>query len=113
KPTGFATDGEVEDYAAAIVRPAPDTAVLVADPANPGQKVLVITGSSKIDNIQLQLSSGKVLLCKHGCKIATYSLASVGRIVVMGLDANGTVTVPASLNTPLELLGKGKIKKSK
>ena len=40
-----------------MITPANDSAVLLDDPATPGKKVLVISGTSKNDNIQLQLTA--------------------------------------------------------
>ena len=81
-PTGAATDGEVEDYAVRTVVPASGTAILIDDPANPGKKVLVVTGTPQTDHIQIQ-RRGNLILCKNGCSIAVYNASSIGRIVVL------------------------------
>ena len=75
---------------------------MIDDPASPGKKVLVITSTSQIDNIQLQLSSGGILLCKRGCKIAVYQAVSIGRIVVLNMDGNDTLQVDPQLNVPVQ-----------
>ena len=112
-PVGEAADGEVEDYAVKTMATAPDSAVLMDDPATPGKKVLVLSGTSKNDNFVLQLKSGGVLLCKHGCKLNTYSLASIGRIVMLSGGGSDTVTVPTSLLVPMQFVGQWKVNKSK
>ncbi len=111
-PVGEAADGEVEDYAVKVMATAPDSAVLIDDPAAPGKKVLVLTGTSKNDNFVLQLKSG-ALLCKHGCKINTYSLAQIGSIVLLGNGGNDTVSLPISLAIPMQLIGQWKVNKTK
>jgi len=103
-PTGPAADGEVEDYAVGIIRLAAGTAVLINDPVNPGKKVLVVVGTSKKDNIRIQLGPGGTILCRQGCKIAVYSAASVGRIVVLGLDSNDTLRIDPKIKIPLEVV---------
>ena len=104
-PTGDAADGEVEDYAVSAMVPGVDTAILIDDPMNPGKKVLVTTGTKNNDDIQIQLTNKGVVLCKRGCKIATYSLSQVGRIVIMGGAGNDKLTVPTNLNMPVEMYG--------
>jgi Ca2+-binding RTX toxin-like protein len=104
-PTGAAKDGEVEDYAVRVVVPGADTAVLVDDPASPGQKVLIATGTSKADTIQIQRTANGTLLCKRGCKIAVYPAGLVGRVVIFGLAGNDTIKMPANLNLPVEIFG--------
>jgi hypothetical protein len=111
-PVGEAADGEVEDYAVKVMATAPDSAVLIDDPAMPGKKVLVLSGTSKKDSFVLQVKSG-VLLCKHGCKINTFSLASIGSIVMLGNGGSDTVTLPMSLTIPLQLIGQWKVNKTK
>ena len=101
-PTGDAADGEVEDYAVPIVVPAAGTAVLIDDPAAPGKKVLVVTGTAQTDRILIQLKS-TVVLCKNGCKIAVYSASSVGRVVVLGLNGNDTVQIDPKLKVPVQV----------
>src|SRR5205085_4224342 len=95
-PVGEAADGEVEDYAIKTMATAADSVVLMDDPATPGRKVLVLSGTSKNDSFQLLLRAGGVLLCKHGCKINTFSLASIGRIVMLSGGGSDTVAVPSS-----------------
>jgi Ca2+-binding RTX toxin-like protein len=104
-PTGLAADGEVEDYALRLMTPAADTAVLVADPMNPGQKMLVAMGTGGNDTIQIQLVKKTILLCKHGCKISTFSLAEVGRVVIFGSGGNDTLKMPTNVNRPYEIYG--------
>jgi hypothetical protein len=111
-PNGEAADGEVEDYAVKVVAIAPDSAVLIDDPANPGKKVLVVSGTGKNDSIQFQLNGG-ALLCRRGCKLATYSLGSIGRIVLLGGGGSDTVSMPSSLAIPMQLIGQWKVNKTK
>jgi len=75
--------------------------------------VLVLTGTSKNDSFVLQVKSGGILLCKHGCKINTYSLASIGRIVMLSGGGSDTVTLPGSLIIPMQLVGQWKVNKTK
>jgi len=110
---GEAADGEVEDYATKVMAAAPGSAVLIDDPATPGKKVLVLTGTSKNDSFLLQVKSGGVLLCKHGCKLNTFSLASIGRIVMLSGGGNDTVTLPGSLIIPTQFVGHWKVNKTK
>ena len=100
--TGEAADGEVEDYAVTLNVPTGGTAVLIDDPTAPGKKVLVVTSTTQIDNIQLQLSPGGILLCKRGCKIAVYQAVSIGRIVVLNMDANDTLQIDPQLKVPVQ-----------
>ena len=71
EPDGAAADGEVVDYATTVSAPAADTAALIADPTNPGKKILVAMGTSKNDDIQITLQKNGIILCKRGCKIST------------------------------------------
>jgi Ca2+-binding RTX toxin-like protein len=104
-PTGEAVDGEVEDYALTIASPAPDTAILVDDPTNPNKKMLVVTGTGKNDDIQIQLNKNGVVLCRRGCRIAVYSASSIGRIVIFGSAGNDKLKAPTNLNMPVEMYG--------
>jgi Calx-beta domain-containing protein/GEVED domain-containing protein len=112
KPTGLAADGEVEDYAVKVMTPAADSAVLIDDPANPGSKVLLITSAKNNNKVQL-ITSGGSILCRRGCKISTYLAANVGRIAAISSGGSDTITVPSSLKTPLQLIGKWKTIKGK
>jgi hypothetical protein len=111
-PVGEAADGEVEDYAIKMMATATDSAVLIDDPGNPGKKVLVLSGTSKNDSFVLQVKSG-TLLCKHGCKLNTFSLAQIGSIVMLGNGGKDTVTLPMSLSIPMQLFGQWKVNKTK
>ena len=111
-PQGTAPDGEVEDYAIKMMATATDSAVLIDDPGNPGKKVLVLSGTSKNDSFVLQVKSG-TLLCKHGCKLNTFSLAQMGSIVMLGNGGKDTVTLPMSLSIPMQLFGQWKVNKTK
>jgi Ca2+-binding RTX toxin-like protein len=104
-PTGEAVDGEVEDHAVSMVRPASDTVILVDDPANPGKKVMIAMGTSRGDSIQVQLGPGGTILCKRGCKIAVFSASSVGRIVIFGSAGNDTIRLPANVHMAVEIFG--------
>jgi Ca2+-binding RTX toxin-like protein len=79
--------------------------VLVDDPTNPNKKMLVVMGTSKGDDIQIQLNKGGVVLCKRGCKIAVYSASQIGRIVIFGSAGNDKLKVPTNLNMPVEMYG--------
>jgi Ca2+-binding RTX toxin-like protein len=85
--------------------PAADTASLVPDPMNPGQKILVAMGTGGNDTITFQLQKNTILLCKHGCKISTFTLAQVGRIVIFGSSGNDTLKMPTNVNRPFEVYG--------
>ena len=85
------------------VVPASGTAILIDDPANPGKKVLVVTGTPQTDHIQIQ-RRGNLILCKNGCSIAVYNASSIGRIVVLGLDPRDTVQADPNLRIPLQVI---------
>lgn len=104
-PTGVASDGEVEDYATTIATQAADTAALIADPANPGKNILVMMGTAKNDDIQITLQKNGIILCKHGCRISTFTLAQVGRIVIFGGSGNDKLKVPTNLGLAFEIYG--------
>jgi hypothetical protein len=104
-PTGPAADGEVEDYALTLMAPSANTASLVADPMDPTKKILVAMGTSGNDTIEIQLQKNTILLCKNGCKITTFSLAQVGRIVFFGSSGNDTLKMPTNVNRPFEVYG--------
>lgn len=59
-PTGPALDGEVEDYSAKIITPAPLSARLLDDPVNPGKKVLVVVGTSQNDGLHIHPQQLKI-----------------------------------------------------
>jgi Ca2+-binding RTX toxin-like protein len=84
---------------------APDTAVLIDDPLNPGQKVLVVTGTGRNDDILVQFGPRGTILCRRGCKISVYAASAVGRIVIFGSAGNDTIRVPANLRRPVLILG--------
>jgi hypothetical protein len=104
-PIGPAADGEVEDYALTLMAPAASTASLVPDPMNPTQKILVAMGGTGNDTIEVQLQKNTILLCKNGCKITTFTLAQVGRIVFFGSGGNDTLKMPTNVNRPFEVYG--------
>jgi hypothetical protein len=105
QPTGPAADGEVEDYAVTITALAADTVATIPDPVNPSKKIVVMMGTSKADDLQLQLGPNGTLLCKHGCQMSIYSLAMISRVVMVGGAGNDSLKVPSNFLLPVEMYG--------
>jgi hypothetical protein len=118
-PTGPALDGEVEDYSAKIITPAPLSARLLDDPVNPGKKVLVVVGTSQNDGLHIHpqqlkipdsLNPRKFLVVpgirvtRGGTVLGDFPAAAVTRIVVHGLEGNDTIFL-RSIDKPATLYG--------
>ena len=108
-PTGVAADGEVEDYAINLFVPQPGTAILVPDPANPGDNVLIATGTTGIDAIivrPLATNASRIEVFMSPILVsANFPLADVDRVVVFGLDGHDSIVVDPRLTVPTSLFG--------
>lgn len=103
EPSGLAVDGEVEDYRVEIV--GQNTAMLVPDPQNPGSQMLVVVGTNSRDRLRID-PAGSNLTVKSGSKVlGTFPTATVGRILVYGLNGNDTIQINSVLSIPTELRG--------
>ncbi|HEX5164748.1 MAG TPA: GEVED domain-containing protein [Thermomicrobiales bacterium] len=108
-PDGVAVDGEVEDHRVEIS--AQNSARLVDDPANPGQKVLVVVGSTGKNFLTIAPDAAGNLMVREGKKVKSstvlgvFSSAEVSRIVAYGLANNDTIRVDSRISTPSELHG--------
>jgi Ca2+-binding RTX toxin-like protein len=105
-PDGAAADGEVEDYQAQVR--AQGTAQLIDDPANPGQKILLVVGTNAnnlliieprpANNLQIRVqNTGKLL--------GVFPAAVISRILAYGLAGNDTIRVDSRITKPVELHG--------
>jgi hypothetical protein len=97
-PTGAALDGEVEDYLLTITNPAVGTVQSVADPARPGDTMLLIKGTTGDDTISIAKSgSGNVVTLKG---VKSPVLAATSRIVVFGLAGKDKITLATDILLP-------------
>jgi Ca2+-binding RTX toxin-like protein len=62
-------------------------------------------GTGGNDTIEIQLTKNTILLCKNGCKISTFTLSQVGKIVFFGSGGNDTLKMPTNVNRPFEVYG--------
>jgi Ca2+-binding RTX toxin-like protein len=108
-PVGAAVDGEVEDHRVEIS--AQNTARLVDDPANPGQKILVVVGTTGNNNLTIESDSLGNLVVREGKKkksstvLGVFPSAVVSRIVAYGLAGDDTIRNDSRLTTPAEFYG--------
>ncbi|MGB7156510.1 MAG: PKD domain-containing protein, partial [Tepidisphaeraceae bacterium] len=83
--------------------PTPGTAVLVDDPANPGKKMLVVTGTTRSETIRIKNGRrGTIEVRLGGNKLGTFSGAT--RVIVNGGDGNDVIDA-SGLNVPVALFG--------
>ena len=110
-PTGVAADGEVEDYRVSIAAPAAKSAQLIDDPENPGTEqldVLVVNGSDSADVITVRVTSPgvvSVFVTPNWPAVGTYSLASIGRIVMFGRGGADVIRIDSAIQKPAMLYG--------
>jgi len=105
-PDGLAGDGEVEDYQVQIQAFVPGIAILVDDPANPGQSVLLVVGTANNDQLVIEPRGRTELQVKNtGRLLGIFPIADVDRIVAFGLNGNDVIIVNPNLKIPAELHG--------
>jgi hypothetical protein len=107
-PTGFAPDGEVEDYRVSIYSPAPSSAIIVDDPQYPGHGLLLVNGTSGADVIMVQPVPGLPNMTRvvfPGKILGNYPVSEYGRIEVFGNDGADTIFVDVSITKPATLHG--------
>lgn len=107
-PTGLAQDGEVEDYKVQIVTPAAGSAQIVEDPENPGDTLLVVSGTFFSEAILVQpvlFQPGKIQVMATWQTFGPYSLSQIDRIAVFGNAGHDSIGVDASIITPTALYG--------
>lgn len=106
-PTGFAADGEVEDYALSLVQPAARSAGTFADPQNPGQNVLIINGTSGNDAIVVRKTSTTqvTVYTAPNVSIGSYAISSFDRIAVFAQAGNDSVVIESPIDKPTVLYG--------
>ena len=97
-PTGAALDGEVEDYLLTITNPAVGTVQSVADPARPGDTMLLIKGTGGDDTISVAKSGAGYVVTLKGVKSPV--LAATSRIVVFGLAGKDKITLATDILLP-------------
>ena len=106
-PTGIASDGEVEDYAAQVsAPPAPGTIGIVPDPERPGTNMLDIEGTAKADSISLsQLRSVQLLVnvSLNGKTSGPFHLSDFRWIVIHGGAGDDRINV--TIARPAEVYG--------
>lgn len=106
-PSGTAADGEVEDYALSLVQPATRTAGTYADPQNPGQNVLIISGTSGNDAIVVRKTSAThvTVYIAPNVSIGAFAISSFDRIAVFALAGNDSVAIESPIDKPTVLYG--------
>ncbi len=83
----------------------PGTATLEDDADNPGQNVLIVTGTSGNDVIVIEPKKGQLRVTRNGKTIGTFAPSDVPRIVAFGLMGNDKIVVNGSLSQPATLFG--------
>ena len=86
----------------------PGTATIEDDADDPGNEVLIVTGTSGRDVIVVApqpKSQGKINVTRNGRVIVTLISTDVPRIVVFGLEGNDSITVSAALGQSATILG--------
>ena len=107
-PSGYAPDGEVEDYAIELLKPAPGSAGIVSDPLFPGQSMLLIQGTAGTDAIVIQpyaLIPGYVQVVYPTIGSPIFPLSAFSRIVAYGGAGHDVITVDAAITKPAYLYG--------
>jgi uncharacterized delta-60 repeat protein len=82
--------------------PSPNSVRLVEDPAHPGKKILVYTGSSKGDDVSFRLKNGKIEV-RTRCRNFG-SFANVSQIIAYGGDGKDVMDA-SGLNIPVTFIG--------
>jgi uncharacterized repeat protein (TIGR01451 family) len=86
----------------------PGTASIEDDADNPGENVLIVTGTSKNDVIVVEpqpKSKGMFRVVQNKRVIVTFISTDVPRIVVFGLAGNDVITVNSSMSQSSKLFG--------
>ncbi|MCU0876870.1 MAG: GEVED domain-containing protein [Pirellulaceae bacterium] len=105
-PYGAALDGEVEDYRVDVA--ALGAARLIDDPASPGQKILLVVGTSASNNLVVEPRPGnsqQIRVQSSGKLLGYFPVADVSRILAYGLAGNDTIRIHSRLSMPAELHG--------
>jgi Ca2+-binding RTX toxin-like protein len=83
----------------------PGTAELFADPVNPGDTVLLVTGTAKSDSIVVKPVNGQIRVYLNGKVIGKFSPDDFDRIVVRAGAGNDSVVIAPNIGKPSELNG--------
>lgn len=105
-PTGFAPDGEVEDYQIGVTALTPGSAGIFPDPNNPGKFILIAVGTSKNDTIVIDPVVGfnaRVML--NGKAILRVPYDFFQSFAIFGLAGNDTLIVNEFFAKPAQLFG--------
>ena len=103
---GFAADGEVEDHAILIDRPADGSSAVLADPLFHGRTILVMAGTESNNTIVVNpTSDGNLLVKIDGRTTGLYPQSEVDRIGAFGLGGRDTIVVTSTLRNASELYG--------
>ncbi|QDU28581.1 Bifunctional hemolysin/adenylate cyclase precursor [Anatilimnocola aggregata] len=109
-PDGLALDGEVEDYAITLETPGTPGAEVLPDPENPGQFVLVITGTPVGSGTPGNGNDAIVVRAKNSIatvyiaptvSIGSFPLSSFGRIVIFGRSGNDSIVIESTTVNPI------------
>jgi uncharacterized delta-60 repeat protein len=82
--------------------PKPNSVTLVDDPAHPGKKILVYTGSNKGDSVTFRMKKGKIEV-RGRCKNLG-AFANVSQIIAYGGDGKDVMDA-TGLNIPVTFIG--------
>jgi hypothetical protein len=107
-PTGPAANGEVEDYQTQIDSLGTKTARLIDDPKHPGQKALLVVGTSSKDEIEIKRKSStqiSVTIESGRQKFQANFTNVISRIIVFGLAGNDKIDVSSDVAIPTWLYG--------
>ena len=86
------------------------SAQLEADPAHPGESLLIVVGTPGDDTIEFGTSGPghrEINVALNGQSQGTFAVAALSRIVAYGGAGNDSIVVPSSIKLPAYLLGEG------
>jgi len=95
-PTGFAANGEVEDYQVVVAAPTPGAAALSGN-------TLVVVGTARNDVIVIEprpVNAAQIRVKVNGKLAGIFNRADIQQIGALGLGGNDTIVVSGALEIP-------------